>query len=676
MSQQRRWLRIPEISLPSAFPRDPREAIPAIRSVLEKVQVAFREVERSAKDAHGSPLKKHADSHLQTGTDPLQTPGTPTAITPDASGDPGSGPSYALEDHAHAISAAAPSHVALAGTAGSPAEGTSDSFARADHDHGAIARETEILVAGVSVGVRGKVNFVTGASAADNPGSNRVDVTVSGGGGGGGAGGAANWSSTDLTYADFSAAATVVTIDLLSLPANNAIHAIVVDCTAAFTGGAVASATLQVGIVGTLNKYYPATSVFTTGLHYSETFGVESDSGATAIKITLTTTGANTNALTSGAVTVRTLTSDTSTVTSDGPKWVKYTVTDSDVAGLGAVSEGSVTLASLPAKTVVHGVLQKTSTAFSGGSLTALTSKVGVDDATRAAFLADPDMAAHWPLNESSGNALADVGGLDLTDNNTVTSGTGDVFDRARQFTAANSEYFSHASAAALQTGDIDFAIFATCSFDSLSGRRTIVGKDNNTAGQREYYLGYDNGTNKIYGMVFVATDTPVQLFWSVAPSINTTYRIAIWHDSTANTLNMQVNGAPTQSVATGGSLQAAGGGEFRIGARQYATVEDYMDGRIGDCFLLKHLPSSTELSNFAAGLYTGLSRYAPSYDLMAATSGTNVTQPGDAEVDLPHIEDYGAATDLKATFTATGDTLDNVGAGSLDVWALLSTLP
>lgn len=128
MSQQRRPVRIPEIGVPNQLPADPREAVKSVRWILEKIQVALREIGKSQVDAYGSPLKKHAATHLQTGGDPLQTPGTPTAITPDASGDPGSGPSYALEDHTHAVSAAAPTNAT--GTAA--AEGSSDSFMRAD----------------------------------------------------------------------------------------------------------------------------------------------------------------------------------------------------------------------------------------------------------------------------------------------------------------------------------------------------------------------------------------------------------------------------------------------------------------------------------------------------------------------------------------------------------------
>jgi hypothetical protein len=45
---------------------------------------------------------EHADTHLATGSDPLQTPGTPTAVSLTDT-EAGDGPAYAYEDHKHAL---------------------------------------------------------------------------------------------------------------------------------------------------------------------------------------------------------------------------------------------------------------------------------------------------------------------------------------------------------------------------------------------------------------------------------------------------------------------------------------------------------------------------------------------------------------------------------------------
>lgn len=45
----------------------------------------------------------HQETHLQGGTDALQTPGTPADLLLNVASDAGVGPSYALEDHKHRV---------------------------------------------------------------------------------------------------------------------------------------------------------------------------------------------------------------------------------------------------------------------------------------------------------------------------------------------------------------------------------------------------------------------------------------------------------------------------------------------------------------------------------------------------------------------------------------------
>jgi hypothetical protein len=68
--------------------------------------VAFRRLEEWLRalsaDASGLP-PTHAASHLAGGSDALETPGTPSTVTVNVGADAGDGPSFALEDHAHAL---------------------------------------------------------------------------------------------------------------------------------------------------------------------------------------------------------------------------------------------------------------------------------------------------------------------------------------------------------------------------------------------------------------------------------------------------------------------------------------------------------------------------------------------------------------------------------------------
>ncbi len=69
-------------------------------------EVAFRRLEEWLRalsaDASGLP-PTHAETHLAGGSDALETPGTPSTVTVNVGADAGDGPSFALEDHAHAL---------------------------------------------------------------------------------------------------------------------------------------------------------------------------------------------------------------------------------------------------------------------------------------------------------------------------------------------------------------------------------------------------------------------------------------------------------------------------------------------------------------------------------------------------------------------------------------------
>jgi len=204
------------------------------------------------------------------------------------------------------------------------------------------------------------------------------------------------------------------------------------------------------------------------------------------------------------------------------------------------------------------------------------------------------NLIAYWPGNEAAGNALdAHTNGLDLTDNNTVTSNPGHVYALARQYTLATSEYHSRASEALLQTGDVDFTIAAWVYHDTVSTYQRIVAKDNSVAGEREYSLLFaaaGGGFNRFRLYVYRPVDAGVYVSADTLgePSVNTWYFVVGWHDSVADTIYIQVNNGGVDSNATGGALQAASSAQFRIGAAQYPAAVHYMNGRIGPTAIWK----------------------------------------------------------------------------------------
>lgn len=87
-------------------------------------------------------------------------------------------------------------------------------------------------------------------------------------------------------------------------------------------------------------------------------------------------------------------------------------------------------------------------------------------------------VAAYWKLDEASSTRADSEGTITLTDNNTVTSDTGKVYDLAAKFTAANSESLSTTDSGALTTlanSDTDFWVAAWFNPANLTGDKALV---------------------------------------------------------------------------------------------------------------------------------------------------------------------------------------------------------
>ncbi len=113
------------------------------------------------------------------------------------------------------------------------------------------------------------------------------------------------WRKYTVTYADFSAASTTSDFTLFQLPPAGVIHACKIKHSTRFTGGAISSYTISVGISGTPAKYCTAyqvgsTTVGNTAFNLVGTLGTENHRANTAIIARATSVGANLNAATAG----------------------------------------------------------------------------------------------------------------------------------------------------------------------------------------------------------------------------------------------------------------------------------------------------------------------------------------------------------------------------------------
>ena len=215
-----------------------------------------------------------------------------------------------------------------------------------------------------------------------------------------------------------------------------------------------------------------------------------------------------------------------------------------------------------------------------------------------------------WKLDEASGTRVDSVTATanDLTDNNTVTNAAG-IAGQAGQFTLANSEYLSRADNASLSCGDIDFSWACWVYADSLPATvGPIVTKDMSGGGLREYSLIWaGSAANRFRFTAFVAVDSGqiVNADTFGAPSTGTWYFLVVWHDATANTVNIQVNDGTADSTATAGALQAESTATFAIGSRAINGFTEFWNGRIDEVGFWKRtltVAERTYLYNAGAG--------------------------------------------------------------------------
>jgi hypothetical protein len=184
------------------------------------------------------------------------------------------------------------------------------------------------------------------------------------------------------------------------------------------------------------------------------------------------------------------------------------------------------------------------------------------------------------------------------------------VYATARQYNAAANEYHARPGDDAIfSIGDNDFTIAAWVYFDTIGAWRSIASKYGGS-GYYEYYLVL-HSTN-IFRFAVSANGTNVSSLYAStfgAVSINTWYLAVVWLDSTASTINIQINDGATDSAVWIASL-FDGAFPFELGRHGSGAGE--MNGRIGPTMFWKSAAGGggvltaaqrTALYNAGAGL-------------------------------------------------------------------------
>jgi len=214
----------------------------------------------------------------------------------------------------------------------------------------------------------------------------------------------------------------------------------------------------------------------------------------------------------------------------------------------------------------------------------------------RAAPRAAPtdSLVAWWAMDESGGVRYDSTGISDLTDVNTVASSNTSKSGKSSLFVSANGESLQLGDNAETSMGDIDFTLVGWVRFDKINNFNRIIGKGADVP-SAEFYLDYATnvnrfrflvGNNSTYGMVTASN--------SGAAITDTWYFVAAWHDTTSNTINIQVNNGTIDSVSySGGSWDSTN--SLLFGS---TGAGSQLDGLLDEFALYKKILSASELSN------------------------------------------------------------------------------
>ena len=184
----------------------------------------------------------------------------------------------------------------------------------------------------------------------------------------------------------------------------------------------------------------------------------------------------------------------------------------------------------------------------------------------------------YWPLHEASGDRGSATGLHALTDNNTVGQSAGKVLYNA-DFVAASSESLSIASAAELDPGDTDFTWACWLQTDLENAFRYAIAKYNGTNASSAFFLAYASAPDRFQAAVMHSTGiTQLNADSLGAVSAATWYFLVFWHDSVANTLNIEGNMTGVDSTATGGAINTSSL-DIRLGGRSDSA--SFWDGRM-----------------------------------------------------------------------------------------------
>jgi hypothetical protein len=184
------------------------------------------------------------------------------------------------------------------------------------------------------------------------------------------------------------------------------------------------------------------------------------------------------------------------------------------------------------------------------------------------------NLISYWSMDEASGSAIDAHSTNDLAENAAIAAGSGKVSGARDLEAGGGGNYFSIASNASLQTGDIDFSFACWINPESFSDSAVVAGKGNS-----EWYINFATGASNDE-IRFVTRNTTV-VTWGTPLSTATWYFVAGGYNTTNNDIWISIDGG-TPVTNTENTGPTADGTQFVIG--EYPPLAGvYFDGLIDE---------------------------------------------------------------------------------------------
>ena len=201
-------------------------------------------------------------------------------------------------------------------------------------------------------------------------------------------------------------------------------------------------------------------------------------------------------------------------------------------------------------------------------ALVSLESALPTVEARRRA-VAD-DLTCYWPMDDASGAAAANAvdandASCDLANNASVGSATG-VVSNARDFESADTDYLSAGDSAILSLGaDTAFSFAFWMNAESVTGfRMPIIHKGAFGASDDEYLVEFDDSAGAF--RFLVGDGATFGNVTETQPSTANAHFVVVWHDPTADTVNIAINNDATPASAAWSSGTQNTASAFQIG--------------------------------------------------------------------------------------------------------------